>query len=206
MQSRSSKTATATELRAAIAAERTELADLLDSLTFEQWNSPSLCAGWRVREVAAHMGMGFRHRLPRITVELLRARGSLHRMTDHLARHDADRLASPQLAATLRDNAHHPWTPPVGGLAAALGHDVVHGLDITVALGLDRRVPADRLRPLLDAVAPRSLRFFGARLDDVRLRATDLGWSYGSGSRTVDRPAQELLLLAYGRRIPEVDI
>ncbi|GGU01210.1 hypothetical protein [Streptomyces lateritius] len=46
------------------------------------------------------------------------------------------------LAAFLRANA---WAPPVGGLAAALGHDVVHGLDITVALGLDRCVLENRL-------------------------------------------------------------
>ncbi|WP_380281141.1 maleylpyruvate isomerase family mycothiol-dependent enzyme [Kitasatospora purpeofusca] len=196
----------ATDLRSAIAAERRELADLLDGLSAEQWNSPSLCAGWRVREVAAHLSMGFRHRIPRIAVELVRSRGSLDRMTDRFARRDAGALTEAQLAAAMRDNADHPWTPPVGGLAAALGHDVVHGLDITVALGLGRRVPAERLRPLLADVTPRTLRFFGARLDDVRLRATDLDWSYGSGSRTVARPAEELLLLAYGRSVPEVDI
>ncbi|MER7703256.1 maleylpyruvate isomerase family mycothiol-dependent enzyme [Kitasatospora sp. NPDC097605] len=193
-------------LRAAIAAERGELADLLDGLSTEQWNSPSLCAGWRVREVAAHLSMGFRHRIPRIAVELVRSGGSLHRTTDRFARRDATALTGAQLADALRDNAHHPWTPPVGGLAAALGHDVVHGLDITVALGLDRRVPAERLRPLLAGVTPRTLRFFGARLDGVGLRATDLDWSYPSGGRTVARPAQELLLLVYGRRVPGVDI
>ena len=58
------------------------------------------------------------------------------------------------LAGFLRDHAHHPWKPPVGGIAAALGHDVVHGLDITVALGIDRRVPEDRIRILLDTVTP----------------------------------------------------
>ena len=48
----------------AIAAERTELAAMLDDLSPAQWDAPSLCAGWRVREVAAHMSMGFRYRLP----------------------------------------------------------------------------------------------------------------------------------------------
>ncbi|MEU6233972.1 maleylpyruvate isomerase family mycothiol-dependent enzyme [Kitasatospora sp. NPDC047058] len=187
-------------VRAAIAAERRELADVLDSLTPEQWDAPSLCAGWRVREVAAHMSTGFRHPLPRTLLELARAGGSLHRMTDRVARRDAAALGPRELAAALRENADHPWTPPVGGFTSALGHDVVHGLDITVPLGLGRRVPADRLRLLLDAVTPSSLRFFGARLDGTELRATDLDWSYGSG-RTVARPAQELLLLAYGRRI-----
>ncbi|KUL55505.1 hypothetical protein ADL22_01060 [Streptomyces sp. NRRL F-4489] len=188
-------------IRAAIAAERRELADLFDTLRTDQWNERSLCAGWRVREVAAHMTMGFRLSLPATLGELAKARGSLHRMTDRVARRDAAAHSTTALAAFLRDNAHHPWTPPVGGLAAALGHDVVHGLDITVALGLDRRVPEDRLRILLDGIRPSGLKFFGADLDGVRLCAEDLDWSYGSGA-PVSGTAQDLLLLAYGRRLP----
>ncbi|WP_345491663.1 maleylpyruvate isomerase family mycothiol-dependent enzyme [Streptomyces roseoviridis] len=194
----------AVDIGAAIAAERVELAGVLDRLSEAQWDAPSLCDGWRVREVAAHMSMGFRYSFGRTALELVRAGGRLHRMTDRVARRDAAALSPRELAAALRDNAAHPWGPPVGGRAAALGHDVVHGLDITVALGLGRRVPEERLRIVLDTVAPRTLRFFGARLDGVELRATDLDWSYGSG-RTVARPAQELLLLAYGRRVPGAD-
>ena len=63
-------------VRAAIAAERTELADVLDGLTPEQWDEPSLCAGWRVREVVAHITMAFRYSLPRVMIGMLRARGS----------------------------------------------------------------------------------------------------------------------------------
>lgn len=162
--------ATTGNIRDAIAAERRELADVLDGLSPARWDTPSLCAGWRVREVAAHMSQGFRYPLPRTLLELLKARGSLHRMTDRLARKDAATASTDQLAAHLRDNAHHPWTPPVGGLTAALGHDVIHGLDITVALGLDRRVPEDRVRALLGAVDARSLKFFGADLTGVQPR------------------------------------
>lgn len=93
------------------------------------------------------------------------------------------------------------------------GHGVAHGdprtlraigcagLDITVALGLDRRVPEDRLRVLLDGVDARTLRFFRADLAGFALRATDLDWSFGSGTPLL-APAQDLLLLAYGRKIP----
>ncbi|MFI9117347.1 maleylpyruvate isomerase family mycothiol-dependent enzyme [Streptomyces venezuelae] len=202
MGNRTASRGKSVELRAAIAAERRELADVFDSLRPEQWNEQSLCARWRVRDVAAHMSMGFRLSLPATLGELVKARGNLHRMTDRVARRDAAAHSTTALAAFLRDNAHHPWTPPVGGLAAALGHDVVHGLDITVALGLDRRVPEDRLRVLLDEIRPSGLRFFGADLDGVRLCAEDLDWSYGSGS-PVFGAAQDLLLLAYGRRLPE---
>ncbi|MFM9370898.1 maleylpyruvate isomerase family mycothiol-dependent enzyme [Streptomyces sp. Da 82-17] len=185
-----------------IAAERREFADLLDALTGQQWDAPSLCAGWRVREVAAHMSMGFRYSVPRVLGHLIRAGGSLHRMTDRLAHADAADASPRQLAAWIRENAHHPWTPPVGGRAAALGHDVVHGLDITVALGLDRRVPEERLRVLLGQVTYRSAKFFGADLSGVCLRADDLDWSFGTGT-PVTGAAQDLLLYAYGRRVPE---
>ncbi|MFE6058121.1 maleylpyruvate isomerase family mycothiol-dependent enzyme [Streptomyces sp. NPDC056431] len=201
MEKATARKRNSTEIRAAIAAERRELADLFDGLSTGQWNGRSLCAGWRVREVAAHMSMGFRLSLPATLGELVRARGNLHRMTDRVARRDAAAHSTTALAAFLRENADHPWTPPVGGFAAALGHDVVHGLDITVALGLDRRVPEDRLRILLDQIRPSSLRFFGADLDAVRLCAEDLDWSYGSGT-PVFGSAQDLLLLAYGRRLP----
>ncbi|HSU34700.1 MAG TPA: maleylpyruvate isomerase N-terminal domain-containing protein [Propionibacteriaceae bacterium] len=43
-------------MRAAIAAERTEL----DGLSTAQWDAPSRCEGWRVREVMAHITMAFR--------------------------------------------------------------------------------------------------------------------------------------------------
>jgi hypothetical protein len=44
------------QIRAAVVAERGEQADLLDALAPEQWNAPTLCAGWRVREVVAGRG------------------------------------------------------------------------------------------------------------------------------------------------------
>ncbi|WP_438318517.1 maleylpyruvate isomerase family mycothiol-dependent enzyme [Streptomyces sp. HUAS TT3] len=190
------------QIKDAIAAERRELADLFDALGDKDWNAPSLCAGWTVREVVAHMSMGFRLSLPATLGELLKARGSLHRMTDRVARRDAAAHSPTRLSALLRDNAHHPWTPPVGGLTAALGHDVVHGLDVTTALGLDRRVPEARLRILLDDLKPRGLRFFGVDLTGVRLCAQDIDWSYGLGTAPVYGAAQDLLLLAFGRRLP----
>ncbi|MFI1968291.1 hypothetical protein BLA24_10685 [Streptomyces cinnamoneus] len=188
------------DVKAAIAAERRELADLLEGLRADEWNTPSLCEGWRVREVVAHMSMGFRLSLPATLGELVKARGNLHRMTDRVARGDAAAHSVGELSGFLRDNAHHPWTPPVGGVVAALGHDVVHGLDVTVALGLDRRVPEDRLRILLDDIKPSGLRFFGVDLRGVRLCAEDMDWSYGSGA-PVYGAAQDLLLLAFGRRL-----
>jgi uncharacterized protein (TIGR03083 family) len=189
------------DITTAIAAERTELAELLDDLSPAQWDAPTLCTGWRVREVAAHMSMGFRYSLPKMAWELVKAGGGVNRMADRRARLDAAAMSTAELAGAIRDNARHPWRPPVGGIAAALGHDVVHGLDISVALGLGRRVPEERVRVLLEQVRPFTLRFFGAKLDGVRLCADDLDWSYGDGVPLIGS-AQDLLLLTYGRKLP----
>ncbi|MGW7080648.1 maleylpyruvate isomerase family mycothiol-dependent enzyme [Streptomyces sp. NPDC054866] len=189
------------DIRTAVAAERHDLAALLDDLSPAQWEAPTLCAGWRVRDVAAHMSLGFRYSLPRTLAELLKARGSLHRMTDRCARKDAAAYSTGQLAAFLRDNADHPWQPPLAGIEGALGHDVVHGLDISVALGLGRRVPLDRIGILLKKVTPKSTKFFGADVAGVELRADDLDWSYGRGT-PLTGAAQDLLLVLYGRKLP----
>lgn len=189
------------DVRTAIAAERRDLAAMLDALPAAQWDAPTLCAGWRVRELAAHMSLGFRYPLPKMMFELLKTRGNLNRMTDLCARKDAATLSTDALISALRDNAHHPWKPPVGGAAAALAHDVIHGLDITVPLGLDRRVPENRLRILLDNLAPRTTKIFRADLHGIQLRANDLKWSFGTGTPLIGA-AQDLLLVAYGRRLP----
>ncbi|MEV0529123.1 maleylpyruvate isomerase family mycothiol-dependent enzyme [Streptomyces sp. NPDC050439] len=189
------------DIRNAVAAERRDIAALLDDLTPAQWDAPTLCAGWRVREVAAHMSLGFRYSLPRTLAELVKARGSLHRMTDRCARADAATYSTGQLAAFLRDNADHPWQPPFAGIEGALGHDVVHGLDISVALGLERRVPLDRVGILLKKVTPKSTKFFGADVGGVRLCADDLDWSYGTGV-PLTGAAQDLLLVLFGRKLP----
>src|SRR5215207_6816018 len=63
----------------AIDAERAGLADLLDELTPAEWEAPSLCSGWRVRDVAAHLTLSH---MPPATAALaaLRARGNYDRM------------------------------------------------------------------------------------------------------------------------------
>ncbi|MFE9654369.1 maleylpyruvate isomerase family mycothiol-dependent enzyme [Micromonospora sp. NPDC006431] len=188
-------------LRAAVAAERRELTDLLATLPTERWDSLTLCDGWRVREVVAHLTMPFRTSLRRILIDLMKARGSFDRMADRAARRDAAGMPTERLIAALRDNIDHPWTPPGGGVTGALSHDVIHGLDITVGLGLPRRIPPDRVALVLAGMRPRNIAYFGTDLTGVSLQATDLDWVYGSGA-PLRGLAQDLLLVICGRRLP----
>jgi uncharacterized protein (TIGR03083 family) len=185
-----------------IAAQRGELAAVLGELPAGRWDAPTLCAGWRVREVVAHITMPFRYSAPRFLVELARSGGKFNQMADRVARRDAASLSPGDLAEAVRANTGHPWKPPGGGFDGALAHDVIHGLDITVPLGLAFAVPEERLRRVLPgSLAERSVRYFGTELSGIELRATDLDWSLGSGA-PLTGAAQDLLLALCGRKLP----
>ncbi|MFF1822567.1 maleylpyruvate isomerase family mycothiol-dependent enzyme [Kribbella sp. NPDC058245] len=187
-----------TDIRDLVAAERTDLADLLSELTAADWDKPSLCAGWRVREVVAHITMAYRYSTPRVLMGIAKAGGRFNRFSERAARADSAALSNAELLSCLRENIHHPWKPPGGGYEGALSHDVIHGLDMTVALGIDRQVPPDRLRVVLAGLGPKHLKYFGVDLSETELRATDLDWSYGAGE-VITGTAQDLLLLVSGR-------
>ena len=62
-------------IRDMIATQRAELAEVLTGLPGPSWDEPTLCAGWRVREVVAHITMPFRFSGRRFALELAKSRG-----------------------------------------------------------------------------------------------------------------------------------
>ncbi len=160
-----------------------------------------MCEGWTVKHVVAHTTLPYRSTGTRVLLEMLKSAGRFNHASDRMARKDAEALSTGDLVDTVKANVGHPWTPPGGGAAGALSHDVIHGLDITVALGLDRRVPHEWLKVVFDAMKPGNVKYFGADLDGKRLEATDLDWAFGEG-RPVRGLAQDLLLLVCGRALP----
>jgi uncharacterized protein (TIGR03083 family) len=193
--------ASAEEVRAMVAGELADLADTVAGFTDDQWDAPTLCAGWRVREVIAHITMPTRMSSVRFFAELARDRGNVNRMADRFARRDAA-LPTSELVEAMRSDHLRRWTPPGGGGRGALVHAVIHGLDITEALALDRTVPLDRLRVVLsEAVQPKSTKFFGLDVDGLRIEATDLDWASGEGS-VVRAPGHTVALVLGGRPVP----
>jgi len=184
-----------------IAAERRELADLLSGLTAAQWRAPSLCAGWTTAHVVAHLTMPFRITESEFAAGLREARGQFEVFSDAVAIRDS-RLPQADLVAVLRDNAENPWNPPGGGYEGALSHDVIHGLDITWPLAIDFPMADQAMITVLNLIVGDSGRsLFGFGLDGIELRASDLGWSSGTGAPLVGR-SRDLLLLVAGRAIP----
>src|ERR1700726_1363404 len=110
-----------THLTSETQAERERLADLFRDLSPEQWDTPSLCAGWRVREVVAHMTMPARYSREQFAVEIRNCAGDFTRWSNVVAARDGA-LPTGALVGNLRDEMLHNWTPPGGGHTGALNH------------------------------------------------------------------------------------
>jgi len=190
-----------TGLMAAVGAERRDLASLLAGLDAAAWDTPSLCAGWQVRDVVAHIAMPLRYSAEEYGRELAESHGNIDQMLDRCARRDAAQVPAGELIQVIRDDQNFPWRVP-GGLVGALNHIVIHGLDITVPLGIGRRVPEPSLRIVLDTMTkPGAPGYFGTGVAGVALVADDLDWSWGSGPQ-LSGLAQDLAAVLCGRRLP----
>lgn len=174
------------------------LADELEALDTTRWDVPSLCDGWRVREVVAHVTMPARYDEQTFMAELRDCDFDFTRLSNRIAARDAE-LSNAELVANLRDETLHRWTPPGGGVEGALNHVVIHGLDVTVPLGVPRSSPDAAVVHVLDQLTRGGGRAnFGVDLGDGAFEATDVDWSFGRGS-PARAPAGDLVLRFAGR-------
>jgi len=192
---------TDTELQPLVAATYGALADVLDALPAARWDAPSLCDGWRVREVVAHLTMPARYSDDAFMAELREDEFDFTRLSNRIASRDAE-LPTGELVANLRDEALHRWTPPGGGDRGALNHVVIHALDVTVPLGKPRQASDTAIRTVLDDLTEGGGHaHFGTDLQGRTLHATDIDWTYGSGPQ-LSGTAADLALHLCGRTIP----
>ncbi|WP_138757336.1 maleylpyruvate isomerase family mycothiol-dependent enzyme [Modestobacter altitudinis] len=190
-----------TDLQSWVAPTFDGLADLLATAPAETWDAPSLCAGWQVRHVVAHVTMPARMTPEQFGAEMAAAGGDFGVVSDTVAARDASLPLADHLDA-LRSPALHAWQPPGGGAAGALSHAVIHSLDVTVALDRPAVAPGEAVIAVLDQLTAANGAWFGLDLTGVRLEATDSGWSWGEGD-VVRADSGRLLALASGRTLPE---
>jgi uncharacterized protein (TIGR03083 family) len=177
--------------------ERGDFADFLDGLLPEQWEQPSLCELWRVRDVVAHV-ISYEE-LSRWQLVRRFARGGLVP-----ARVNAIGVAeysgrSPRQLSELMRTCIPPrgLTSAFGGMIA-LVDGMIHQQDIRRPLGIGRAIPPQRLQRVL-SIALRSPATRGARkARGVRLIATDLDWAYGDGLELAG-PGEAILMAMAGR-------
>lgn len=176
------------------------MADLLDGLDESQLGTASLCAGWDVRTVAAHLASAVTPSKVGFVVAVLRARGNAHRANDAVARQVA-RQPVAQIVQTLRDHADSRFAPPVVGARGPLTDVLVHAGDIRVPLGLPHAPSPDHVRLALEFVTQgRPVGFVPrGRLADITLAPDDVDWSWGEGA-LLTGAGIDLLMAACGRR------
>jgi uncharacterized protein (TIGR03083 family) len=183
-------------------AEMASISDLLDSLDDDQFDRPSLCDGWRVRDVISHMCVGYTFALPTITAKVARNGFSVDKasMVESIAYGDAHTPA--QLRATYRriheQNIRKGISRFIPNKEGLVDH-MTHHQDIRRPLGLPREMPGDRLVAALDAV-PRIGGFLKAkgRARGLRLVASDVDWTWGDGPE-LKGPGEAILLALGGR-------
>ncbi|SDF06051.1 TIGR03083 family protein [Blastococcus aurantiacus] len=184
-----------------IAQTYSSLADLLDDGSADPWDAATLCEGWQVRHVVAHVTMPVRLTPERFGAEMAAAGGDFGRLSDTVAARDGA-LPADDLLADLRSPTLHQWEPPGGGAAGALSHAVIHSLDVTVALGMPAVAPGEAVVAVLDQLTAANGAFFGLDLTVTGLEADDADWSWGEGD-VVRAGAGELVALLGGRTLPD---
>jgi uncharacterized protein (TIGR03083 family) len=193
-------------------AERREIRRLLEGLTVEQWHAASLCDGWTVRDLVAHLVAWddlLIYRTPRQHRRLLvrflelytRSGASMARLNRHL--YDRTRPLTPDdlLRRFARDDdPDMKWLFDGSNPEAHLAEYVIHRHDLARPLDLACDVPPERMIAALNGAMKLPSVRLRARslLLHKKLHATDLDWNRGRGSR-IDARADVILMALAGR-------
>lgn len=177
--------------------ERQDLTDLLATLTPQQWDAPTLCTRWRVRDVVAHVYSYEELSLARVAVRMTRSRFNTDR---------ANAIGLAAFASTSNDDllAHARNHTQPRGLTALMGGRIaltdgmIHQQDIRRPLRRPRDIPADRLTAALDTARTAPTLAAAQRIRGLTLNATDLDWTTGDGP-AVEGPGEALLMAIAGR-------
>jgi uncharacterized protein (TIGR03083 family) len=189
----------------AVADERRLIAALVDGLDPQQLATESLCGGWDVKTVAAHLISDFTDGFWGFLASGIR-HGSIDRGIDALARGRA-RAPAHEIAETLRRGADHRLSPPVTGPLSGLTDVLVHGADMRIPLGITHQPDPRHVARVIDFLTgPTQLGFFPRRrLRGIALHDEDTGQSWGDGE-LIRGPGVAVMLAVCGRNVAFEDL
>lgn len=194
-----------TDVANLIRQERVALIDLLRTLGPDEWATPSLCTGWTVQDVAAHLAWAPASGVRETTLALVRGGFRLNKINAELAV-NWSRRGPAAILDQLAVNAASGAKPPGVPADAALVDAVVHALDIRRPLDEPRPVPREAFERAADFCLrlrrPLSILTGSARerAAGLRLVAQDSAWSHGQGPE-VRGSADALILVLTGRPV-----
>jgi uncharacterized protein (TIGR03083 family) len=182
----------------AVADERRQIATLLEGLDTAQLATPSMCSGWDVKTVAAHLACSVTDGLSGAMSMALR-RGSLARAIDELACRRAQ-LPAADIVTILRQRANYRLSPPVFGPVAPFADILIHGGDIRIPLSLPFAPDLEQVGLALDFLTgPWPFGFVPlGRLRGISLRGSDIDRSWGKGAE-IRGPVSALMMTVSGR-------
>lgn len=182
--------------------ESRDLAALLDGLDGAQWHESSLCAGWRVKDVVAHMAVGHSMSVLAFGAAVARHRFSVDATSLALARSFADRHSERQVLELFVAGTSGP---PRAAARFVPVHELftdhlVHHQDIRRPLGLHREIPSERLLAALQSL-PRLSSRIGSRkrMSGLRVVASDVEFDSGATAPELRGPAEALVMTLTGR-------
>jgi uncharacterized protein (TIGR03083 family) len=184
-------------------AERAALVSDLTNQPNLDWTVSSLCEGWDIRDVVAHLAATATLSRMNFAKELVRSGFRPDRVVDRQV-HAARQCPPTESLDALRSAIHAKASPPQPTITRVI-EIVVHGEDIRRPLHIEHDYITTHIADALRYLA-RDHRF-GAKslIHGLELRASDAGFTVGQGAR-VEGPAVSLLLAASGRRaaLPEL--
>jgi uncharacterized protein (TIGR03083 family) len=191
-----------------IDAVRLEVADLLDDLTADQRRHQSLCDAWTVRDVGAHLSMAALASTPFVVKSAVRQGFRFDAIIREGTLAWSRGLSDAQVSANLRSLVGNRRLAPTTMWRDPLIDALVHSQDVARPLGAAMTVHTEAAATAADWAWDRTFGFpflAARRLRGLRLVATDVDWSRGSGDE-VRGPVTSLLLLSTGRRTAYDDL
>jgi len=185
------------EVWPAIHAERQALAADLAGLSPDQWDTPSLCDGWSVRDVLAHMTATGKITPLAFFPKLVGSGFSLNRLQQKdiaVERGSSGADTLQRFEATVTSSKHPP-----GPVDSWLGEALIHAEDIRRPLRIEHHYSTDAAVRVADFYKGSNL-VVGAkkRVAGLHLSATDVDWTHGEGAE-VSGPIMALVMTMTGR-------
>ena len=190
--------------------EMRDTTEYLRTLTPAQWDAPSLCAGWRVRDVVGHMASGLDLTMPQVIGGTIKRKGDAQRFSYYVAIEWAEGKTPDELIAGYERQADglidqfttgrkHGLLRMLSARELMVDH-LIHHEDVRRPFHADRVIDEERLEFSLRALPEiGGLMKLKHRIKGLRLRATDVSLTIGDDGPPVEGSAVDLVLVASGR-------
>jgi uncharacterized protein (TIGR03083 family) len=181
---------------------RNDFADMIERLTPEQLDQPSLCSEWTARGVLAHITSFVETGTLRFFATVAGSRFDFDKASQKMANTQLARPVS-DVVSSLRAKATKSSALPIFPEELTVADTVIHTQDVRRPLGLDDRPDESVLRTVLDFLTTHKMATTLVNrpsLDGVRLVATDLDWSCGAGNE-ITGPAEALMMALANRQV-----